>query len=206
MQGEDLELFKAFVAERGERPTAEAAPVAGIKPRTLRRYIHEKKVPSRLTDGTRVAMARFLTSRGDQRFAHLVSTNGDGRVRESVPGYGQREHPTPEEVRERIDAYVTDATRLDGPAWVPELLRLALTGGFSDTVTYALVAEIVAGGRNETAYGDAMGSVQRGVWLAAEADGSRQRREGELRRAKAPPQANRQSQAGKRKGRSGEDG
>lgn len=82
MTNDERRLFDAFVEERKrDTRSPEDAPVDGISPRNLRRYIVDGVVPSRLEPATRVAMARYVASRGVEGFEHLAAppaTNGNG--------------------------------------------------------------------------------------------------------------------------------
>lgn len=79
-----------------------------------------------------------------------------------------RDGPSVEEVGQRVADYIADPARFDALQWVPLLWREVLQAGFSENVTVALFAEISAGGRNQTAYGETMAAVQRGAVLAIE--------------------------------------
>lgn len=77
MSPEQRRLFDAFVEEWqafGRSPELDG--VAGIGTRTLRRYVKEMEVPSKLEPASEVAMARFLTGRGKKGFEAFLRQEG----------------------------------------------------------------------------------------------------------------------------------
>jgi hypothetical protein len=84
MPSDDRRLFDAFVAElRALGKSPEGLDVEGISARTLRRYLVDDVVPSRLEPETRLAMARYLASRGRGEFGY--SDGGAGTADDHGP-------------------------------------------------------------------------------------------------------------------------
>lgn len=151
-------LFNDFVAEvRRMGLSPERAEVNGLSSRQLRRYLKEGGAPTRLEDDTKLAMSRFLASRGVSGYAP-GSVDGGG---------GNERPPSPEEVRAEIARYRGEPHR-DGVAWVPRLIEQVLEGTYEGRLKLALIEAIAAAGRNHTAYGEAMAAVQRGVAMETE--------------------------------------
>jgi transcriptional regulator with XRE-family HTH domain len=76
--------------------------------------------------------------------------------------------PTPEHVREELARYNKARGNGGGIDWVPRLIEKVIDGEGEERTKLAMVEAIIAGGRNHTAYGEAMAAVQRGVALEGE--------------------------------------
>lgn len=84
---------------------------------------------------------------------------------EAGEGSASRE-PTPESAREAARRWRSEAVPI---GWVPRLIEKVLDDPHTEwRGKAALIEAIIAGGRNQTAYGEAMAAVQRGVALEQE--------------------------------------
>lgn len=114
MTEEEERLFAEFVRIRkADNRSPESAPVEGISSRTLRRYIVDNEVPSRLEDDTRLAMARFVASRGVAGYEHILQ----GTARKPAALYLDGDALA--EMYRRIDLIESS----DAPEWV-KVLRM----------------------------------------------------------------------------------
>lgn len=156
LSDEEWGLFRAFIEERGKDPRSpEKAPVEGISTRTLRRYLVDRETPSRLEDDTKVAMARYLVSKGVSGFGHFLGEEEPSSS--SVLG----------DIRGILEAYraIPPNSSID---WVPEMIGKILDSQEEGRIKLALVEAVIAGGRNHTAFGEAMAAIQRGVVMETE--------------------------------------
>lgn len=92
-----------------------------------------------------------------------------GKGKAPDAGYPTSGAPTVSQVKEDL-AYYRDHLRTTGGgvSWVPRLIEKVLETERDDRAQLALIEAILAGGRNHTAYGEAMAAVQRGVAMESE--------------------------------------